>query len=197
MITKEDIEEIRSEGSANNVAVVIKAKVHELCDLALAGLMCKNANIHFRDGIPVQIVLKAMKSDKETTMELTREDMPDHPRFKWDNGIWFNYDGDCWQSIRVLMSITADHIALEHAVAIAYMHFMKKWDHKESDVDAYDKAQKWLSLLAPKPVFGKDWNGWSFVSEDKTEIFYPQEKVPNPSQPEIYKRVFRTVKVIE
>lgn len=99
---------------------------------------------------------------------ITRDMLPAHPRFKWENpGVrilgWFEYKPGAWQSINESLLLNSNRYILEDCVANAYMW----WGQKKSglslvlQVEASVVQSRWLDLLAPKPVFGKDWNCWT------------------------------------
>lgn len=130
---------------------------------------------------------------------LTKEDMPDHPRYAFDTEIAFTTDERGSQYISKLKPRE-----LESACSIAYRHFMEKAKTKSGSAQIPDveSAMKWISI--PKPlVFGKDWNGWEFNDGTISHItFHPQERPPyiwsdDEAKKRGWKRVLRTSKVIE
>ncbi len=132
-------------------------------------------------------------------MDLSKEDMPDHPRFRWNynvNGIQYSLcEGGDWEDLRILKGYH-----LESACCIAYAHFMENSAREESrhfffHKESVLKAKKWLEIMKPQSVFGKDWNGWEVELDNGSFCFRPQEKKPTSS--DYWKRVLRTSKVIE
>lgn len=94
--------------------------------------------------------------------------LPAHPRFVWakpDVEIygWFEYKPNTWQSINNSILLPSNRYILEDCVANAYMW----WSQRSVELSHTLKIEaclvqgRWLELLKPKPVFGKDWNCWT------------------------------------
>lgn len=88
-------------------------------------------------------------------MELTKDDMPYHPRFRLESNdlIQFEFSPGHWSDVVDLLP----HFK-ESACCIAYAHFNEKakasMEYSVIGLNS-NRANKWLSLLAPKPVFGE------------------------------------------
>lgn len=127
-------------------------------------------------------------------MELTKDDMPDHPRFEFYTSIDLSRNPHkmTFDEVRI-QDLKGDD--LESAVAIAFVHFATKMP---LSINNQHKADKWLSLLMPNPVFGKDWNGWEWVEYSSGPVtIHFREHEEKPCGAQNWKRVLRTVKVIE